>query len=98
MPEDATAFRQRDAPFNTHFLSMWAEPAHTEGNVECTREIAAAMKPWTTGRAYLNFIGEEGTARVAAAFGPDKYAKLQALKQKWDPDNFFSHNQNITPA
>ena len=98
VPEDDTAFGQRTAPWNTHFLSMWADPADTERNIAYTRGIADAMKPWTTGRAYLNFIGEEGTARVEAAFGPEKYKRLQALKKEWDPDNFFSHNQNITPA
>jgi FAD/FMN-containing dehydrogenase len=98
MPEDDTAFGQRNAPWNTHFLSMWADPADTERNIAYTREIADAMNPWATGRAYLNFIGEEGTARVEAAFGPEKYRRLQALKKVWDPDNFFSHNQNIAPA
>ena len=44
------------------------------------------MKPWTTGRAYLNFIGDEGAGRVEAAFGPEKYARLQALKQQVGPD------------
>ncbi len=56
------------------------------------------MKPWTTGRAYLNFIGDEGLGRVEAAFGPDRYARLQALKATWDPENLFRHNQNIPPA
>ena len=95
--EDATAFGQRTAPWNLHFLSMWADPADTEQNIAYTRAFATAMKPWTTGRAYLNFIGDEGKGRVEAAFGPEKYARLQALKQKWDPDNLFRHNQNIPP-
>ena len=56
------------------------------------------MKPWTTGRAYLNFIGDEGSARRRGGFGPEKFARLQALKGKWDPENLFRHNQNIPPA
>jgi FAD/FMN-containing dehydrogenase len=96
--EDATAFGQRKAPFNTHFLSLWTDPADTERNIAYTKAISSSMKPWTTGRAYLNFIGDEGEGRVAAAFGPEKFAKLQALKTKWDPTNLFRHNQNIPPA
>src|SRR5436190_483959 len=64
VPEDANAFGQRSAPWNVHYLSMWPDPADTAKNVEYTRTIAGAMKPWTTGRAYLNFIGEEGADRV----------------------------------
>jgi hypothetical protein len=85
--EEATAFGQRTAPWNIHFLSMWPDAAETERNVAYTRAIATAMKPWTTGRVCLNFIGDEGASRVEAAFGPEKYARLQALKAKWDPDN-----------
>lgn len=96
--EDATAFGQRNAPFNTHFLGMWADPADTEKNIAFVRNITQAMKPWTTGRAYLNFLGDEGHERVEAAFGPEKFARLQELKAKWDPTNFFRHNQNIPPA
>jgi FAD/FMN-containing dehydrogenase len=98
VPEDATAFGQRTAPWNMHYLSMWTDPADAERNIAYTRAIASAMKPWTTGRAYLNFIGDEGAGRVEAAFGPEKFARLQALKRKWDPDNLFRHNQNIPPA
>ena len=98
VPEDATAFGERTAPFNTHYLSMWESEADDEKNIEYTRAIAAAMKPWTTGRAYLNFIGDEGLHRIEASFGEKKYARLQALKAEWDPDNLFCHNQNIKPA
>ena len=56
------------------------------------------MKPWTSGWLYLNFIGDEGTQRVEAAFGPEKYQRLRELKKQWDPRNLFHHNQNIPPA
>jgi FAD/FMN-containing dehydrogenase len=97
--EDATAFGQRQAPFNLHFLSMWApNPADDQRNIDFTRSITAAMKPWSTGGAYLNFIGDEGLTRIEAAFGPEKFARLQALKDLWDPQNVFRHNQNIPPS
>jgi FAD/FMN-containing dehydrogenase len=96
--EEATAFGQRKAPWNVHYLSMWPDPADTEQNIAFTRGLATAMKPWTTGRAYLNFIGDEGIGRVEAAFGTEKYERLQALKDEWDPENLFRHNQNIPPT
>jgi FAD/FMN-containing dehydrogenase len=98
VPEDATAFGERRSPFNVHYLSMWPDPADTQANIAYTRGIAGAMEPWTTGRAYLNFLGDEGIGRVEAAFGPEKYRRLQALKDVWDPENLFRHNQNIRPT
>jgi len=96
--EEATAFGQRTAPWNVHYLSMWPDPADSEANIAYTRGFASAMKPWTTGRVYLNFIGDEGIGRVEAAFGTEKYMRLQALKDEWDPENLFRHNQNIPPT
>jgi FAD/FMN-containing dehydrogenase len=96
--DDADAFGERHAPFNIHMLSMWEGAEHDAANIAYTKEIAAAMKPWTTGAVYLNFIGDEGTERVRSGFGPEKYARLQALKKEWDPQNLFCHNQNIPPA
>jgi FAD/FMN-containing dehydrogenase len=98
VPEDATAFGQRTAPINIHYLTMWADPADDDANIEFTREISTVMKPWSTGRFYLNFIGDEGPGRVEAAYGPEKYARLQKIKRVWDPHNVFRHNQNIPPA
>jgi hypothetical protein len=96
--EDATAFGQRRAPWNIHYLSMWPDAADDERNIAYTRDISAAMKPWSTGRVYLNFIGDEGPGRVESAFGPDKFKRLQVLKDEWDPTNVFRHNQNIPPT
>jgi hypothetical protein len=98
VPEDATACGQRSAPFNIHYLTMWVDPADDRANVAFTREMATAMKPWTTGRVYINFIGEEGQDRVQAAYGPEKWSRLQRIKRVWDPGNVFRHNQNIPPG
>jgi FAD/FMN-containing dehydrogenase len=96
--DEATAFGQRTAQFNIHYLSMWVDPADDERNIEYTRATNGAMKPWSTGGVYLNFIGDEGADRIQAAFGAEKYAKLRAIKKIWDPTNLFHHNQNIRPA
>jgi FAD/FMN-containing dehydrogenase len=66
--------------------------------VAWTKEFDAAIKPFSTGRVYLNFIGDEGEDRVKAAFGPETYARLQKLKERYDPGNLFRLNQNIRPA
>jgi FAD/FMN-containing dehydrogenase len=96
--DNATAFGQRNAPFNLHLLSMWSDADDDDENIAYTRAFANAMKPFTTGQVYLNFIGDEGLKRVESAFGAEKWRRLTELKQKWDPTNVFSHNQNIPPA
>jgi FAD/FMN-containing dehydrogenase len=45
----------------------------------------------------VNFLGDEGPERVRAAFSADGFARLQAVKRRYDPDNFFHVNQNIAP-
>jgi FAD/FMN-containing dehydrogenase len=97
--DDATALVQRSAPWNLHYLSMWApDPSEDARNIAFTRAVAEAMKPWTTGKVYLNFIGDEGLHRVESAYGEDTYRRLRDIKRSWDPDNVFCHNQNIPPA
>jgi hypothetical protein len=96
--EDAMAFGNRQDAFNIHYLGVWLDPTDNEKNIAWTKDISGAMKPWTSGRVYLNYIGNEGASRVEAGFGPEKYRKLRELKRKWDPQNLFRHNQNIQPA
>jgi FAD/FMN-containing dehydrogenase len=95
----ATVLDQRSAAFNFHVTTLWADPADDEANIAWTRELSAAMQPFATGRVYVNFIGEEGEERVEAAYGgPEVYARLQALKDRYDPDNLFHGSLNIKPS
>jgi hypothetical protein len=47
--------------------------------------------------AYVNFLGNEGGARVRTAYGEQKFARLQALKHRYDPTNFFHLSQTVPP-
>jgi FAD/FMN-containing dehydrogenase len=96
--DDAMAIGQRDAPWNTHLLSVWTDPAHDKRNIRWLRELKAASAPYTTGRAWLNFLTEEGEHRVRRALGDEKYERLQRVKDRYDRDNLFQLNQNIRPS
>jgi FAD/FMN-containing dehydrogenase len=93
---DATAFSHRDANYLFHPISVWQDPADDERLIATNRAFADAMRPFGTGGAYLNFTPEAD--RVRDAYGDEKYERLVALKDKYDPDNVFRMNQNITPS
>ncbi len=94
----ATAFEDRSAEHALNINAVWTDAQVTEPNITWARNFWQRMHPLSTGGAYVNFLGDEGEARVQAAYGPDKYARLTALKQKYDPTNLFRLNQNIPPA
>ena len=96
--EDETAFGHRNQPYNFLVTSVWSDPAETDANVRWTRELWEAMQPFLTGSVYVNYLGEEGEDRVRAAYTPEKYERLVALKTRYDPTNLFRLNQNIKPA
>lgn len=95
--EDEMAFSHRDALCALNIVTKWEDVRESEKHIQWTRDFEAAMRPFSTGGVYVNFLGEEGEDRVRAAYGPAKYARLVALKNKYDPTNFFRMNQNIKP-
>jgi hypothetical protein len=54
------------------------------------------MRPFSTGASYLNFTPEAD--RVRDGYGDNKYARLVALKDTYDPTNLFRLNQNVRPS
>jgi FAD/FMN-containing dehydrogenase len=94
--DDATAFSHRDANYLFHPISIWQDPADDERLIAANRAFAEAMRPFSTGGAYLNFTPEMD--RVRDFYGEEKYERLMALKDTYDPDNLFRLNQNIKPS
>ncbi|MCR1783241.1 FAD-binding oxidoreductase [Nocardioides carbamazepini] len=94
---DSTPLTQRGARWVSHPFATWEEAADDDANIAWVREYRRANAPFTTGGVYLNFIGDEGDERIRAAFGPEKYERLVAIKSEYDPDNVFAGNQNIRP-
>jgi FAD/FMN-containing dehydrogenase len=96
--EEETAFSQRDAAHNVNINAVWTEDdEEAERHIEWARRFHDSLEPFACDRVYVNFLGEEGAERVRSAYGDDKYERLTALKEKWDPSNFLRHNQNIEP-
>jgi FAD/FMN-containing dehydrogenase len=98
VPEDATAASHRDAPYMWHPIAAWDNPADTEREIAWVRESSAAIEPFATGGVYLNFEQDEGAEHVRAGYSAEKYARLVALKDRYDPENLFRINQNIAPS
>jgi hypothetical protein len=96
--EEDTAFSHRDAKYILNIVSRWPEPMKSDDNIRWTREFAAAMEPHAMGGAYVNFMGQEGEDTVRSSYSPSHYNRLVALKNKYDPSNFFRLNQNIKPS
>ena len=92
-----TPMAQRDASWVAHPFVLWEDAADDERHLGWGRRISADLKPFATGGVYLNFIGDEGSDRVKAAFGPN-YERLARIKATYDPGNFFARNQNIVSA
>ena len=98
---DETAFNHRDARFNFLIIGIWPDPADHDRHVHWVREFWDAMQPFSSGGVYVNYLGpeaDEGAERVKAAYGPVKYGRLVALKNRYDPTNLFRLNQNIRPT
>jgi FAD/FMN-containing dehydrogenase len=101
VPRDAAVFDHRKSPYNLLVIGSWEEAAEDEVNRTWARETWQSMEPYASEGVYVNYLGteaDEGSNRLEEAYGPGKFDKLVALKQKFDPTNLFRMNQNIRPV
>jgi FAD/FMN-containing dehydrogenase len=92
-----TAYAHRDLQWDVNILGNWVDPAENDRNIRWVRECFDAFEPHLSHGVYVNDLGDEGGQRVRDAYGPN-YARLVALKNRYDPTNLFRLNQNIAPT
>ena len=99
MDRSSMALEMPDTKWAYHCLGLWPDAMPDEPNVAWVRGFMEALAPHEVGKAYPNFIAaDESTERLVASYGPEKYARLVALKDRYDPDNVFALNANIPPS
>ena len=97
VPVEDTAYAYRDATWSQVIIAVDPDPAGAGAIRDWAIGYWEALHPYSAGGAYVNFMMDEGQARVRATYGPN-YERLARVKATFDPDNVFHVNQNIVPA
>jgi len=96
-PSD-TAFPHRSEGYNFLIIAEWLKHVDNDRCIAWARETYTQMEPFFGAARYVNYLGDDEMGDpVAAAYGPN-YPRLQRIKSKYDPENFFRMNQNIRPS
>jgi FAD/FMN-containing dehydrogenase len=102
VPEDATAFPNRSARYWLNVYGFWRDASEDERLTAFARKAYALMRPFAEQGEYVNFLGAELGVKPAdaarSAYGLDKYQRLVALKDQYDPQNLLRLNHNIPPT
>jgi hypothetical protein len=95
--KNETPFNYRDSRWSMVIAGVDSDPANNDRITKWAKEYWEALHPYSAGGAYVNFMMEEGQDRVQATYR-ENYKRLSEIKKKYDPNNLFRVNQNITPA
>ena len=94
---EAMAYSSRNANYVMNVHGRWESAAEDKRCIAWAREFFAKTQPFASGGAYINFLTQDETDRIAFAYGTT-YNRLVELKKKYDPTNLFRMNQNIKPV
>jgi hypothetical protein len=97
VPKDATAFPHRDLPWDILFVAQWTKPEEMTIHRNWARSGEEVLRPFSANAHLVSALDVEGEEVINTAFGPN-LPRLAAIKQKYDPTNFFRVNCNIKPA
>jgi FAD/FMN-containing dehydrogenase len=95
---EATAITPGVGKWILHAIGVWVTEAESESSLAWVRKWGELIQPYKSAGAPLTFSADTGDERVRATFGDEKYERLVALKDKYDPENLFRLNQNIKPS
>jgi FAD/FMN-containing dehydrogenase len=96
VPATATAFPHREPGYNLVIPGVWLDAKDDDANIAWVRGAYDALTPYMAESVYVNYMADDDTSRVQAAYGPC-WERLQQVKRAYDPDNIFHLNQNVTP-
>jgi len=97
VPDDATAYSHRQSRIMVNLAAFYDGPEDRVVRENWVADFAAALHQGDSG-AYVNFLSDEGAARVRDAYPGSTWDRLAAIKARYDPTNLFRLNQNISPA
>jgi FAD/FMN-containing dehydrogenase len=97
VPVEATAFAHRKSRIMVNCAAICERPEEMAVHAPWVTSFAAALRQGDAG-AYVNFLADEGAARVRAAYPGSTWDRLRAIKTRYDPTNLFRLNQNIPPS
>ena len=94
---DATAFGHRDMLYSIQYFINWTTTA--AGKIAVTRidALYAAMRPFVSGAAYVNYPDVDLPDYPTAYWGAN-LPRLKQIKVAVDPDNVFRHAQSVPLA
>lgn len=98
MPDDATAYPLRAAEYVLNVVGTWPDPSESQPMIAWVRDVWEALRPSAIGASYVNFLADAGPDAVEAAYGSRTYARLAALKRRYDPDGAFRATVGVLPA
>jgi FAD/FMN-containing dehydrogenase len=94
VPAEATAFAHRTRRIMANVAALFQHPGEAAAHEIWVTDFAAALRQGEDG-VYVNFLGDEGGARVREAYPGATWDRLTAIKARYDPANLFRLNQNI---
>jgi FAD/FMN-containing dehydrogenase len=94
IPADVTAFVHRSSLFYISIISVWERDDETDANVAWADDLKASLRPYLSGEVYQNYADEDLADWPTAYYGAN-YSRLQEIKRRYDPTDFFRHGQSI---
>jgi FAD/FMN-containing dehydrogenase len=96
VPVEATAYAHRQRRIMANVAAFYMGPEDKAAREAWVSAFADALRQGDRS-AYVNFLGDEGAARVRDAYPGAAWQQLAAIKRRYDPTNLFRVNQNIAP-
>jgi hypothetical protein len=96
VPADATAFAHRGRRGMAAVGAVYERAEEAPVHEAWVTGLAAALGNGAPG-VYVNFLGDEGAARIREAYPGATWDRLRAIKARYDAANVFRLNQNIPP-